>query len=151
MISCLIGFTFLFSSIFALLNYKNHDIFIKFYKLLNQQQKKIYQKIIHERTMIYILGMLLGLILGIYYLYNSEKENYRICKFLVIIYVIKLGFYYLYPKSPLMLYSLTTKNQTDAWANIYTYMKKRWKLSLIIGFFGYLLLSSYICKQCKNK
>ena len=31
-----------------------------------------------------------------------------------------------------MLYSLTTKEQTDAWADIYSEMKNRWKKSLIV-------------------
>ena len=52
----------------------------------------------------------------------------------------KLGFYYIVPKSPLMLYSLTTKEQTDAWADIYIEMKKKWKLSLALGFIGYITI-----------
>ena len=55
--------------------------------------------------------------------------------------VIKLSFYYLFPKSPLMLYSLTTKEQTDAWADIYTEMKHRWILSLSFGLFSYIFLT----------
>ena len=85
--------------------------------------------------------MILGLGLGIYFYLNNPKTDYKLCKFLAIIYVIKLGFYYFYPKSPLMLYSLTTKEQVNAWANIYTEMKERWIKSLVIGFIGYLLIS----------
>ena len=55
-------------------------------------------------------------------------------------YLVKLGVYYFYPKSPLMLYSLKTKEQTDAWAKIYEEMKKRYKISLVIGFVGYIVL-----------
>jgi hypothetical protein len=39
-----------------------------------------------------------------------------------------------------MLYSLTTKQQTDAWADIYSEMKDRWKKSLLVGFFGYVFI-----------
>ena len=63
----------------------------------------------------------------------------------MILYSVKFGFYYFYPKQPLMLYSLTTKEQINSWANIYTEMKTRFKYSLVIGFIGYLLISNYFC------
>jgi len=89
------------------------------------------------------MGMVLGLSFAIFYVYKNKNDNYKICKFLSIVYVIKLGFYYLYPKSPLMLYSLEGKEQVDAWADIYTDMKFRWIKSLFVGFFGYLLFAFY--------
>ena len=89
------------------------------------------------------MGMVLGLSFALFYLYNNKNDNYKVCKFLAIVYLIKLGFYYLYPKSPLMLYSLTEKEQVDAWADIYTDMKVRWIQSLVVGFFGYLLFAFY--------
>ena len=143
-ISCLIGFTLVLSSIYMSYYRKDNSIFYEFNSLLNQDQKEIYQKIVYERMMIYIIGSVLGLSLGVYYLLKSKNEKYRICKFLMIIYLVKLGFYYFYPKSPLMLYSLTTKEQTDSWADIYTEMKQRWKLSLFVGLLGYLIVGSYI-------
>jgi len=148
-IYCLLGFTLLFSSLSMVFIRKDNDIFKNLNQLLNEEQKKIYQKIIYERMSIYIIGSILGIISGISYLFKYKKDNYRICKFLAIVYVIKLGFYKIYPKSPLLLYSLTTKEQTDAWADIYTEMKYRWIKSLGIGFIGYALLSCYICKKCK--
>jgi len=139
--SCLVGFTLLFASLYMSLQKKNTQIFNKFYTLLDENQKNIYEKIVKERMMIYFSGMVLGLGLGIYFYIKNPKTDYKLCKFLAIIYVIKLGFYYLYPKSPLMLYSLTTKEQVNAWADIYTEMKERWIKSLVIGFIGYLLIS----------
>ena len=88
------------------------------------KNKKIYQKIIYERLSIYMIGMITGVILGIYYLLTNPNDNYRICKFLCIIYIVKLGIYYFYPKSPLMLYLCTKKEQIDAWADIYTENEK---------------------------
>jgi len=139
--SCLVGFTLLFASLYLSLQKKNTQIFNKFYTLLDENQKNIYEKIVKERMMIYFSGMVLGLGLGIYFYIKNPKTDYKLCKFLAIIYVIKLGFYYLYPKSPLMLYSLTTKEQVSAWADIYTEMKERWIKSLVIGFIGYLFIS----------
>tara|TARA_B100000035_G_scaffold294704_1_gene285183 strand:+ start:93 stop:533 length:441 start_codon:yes stop_codon:yes gene_type:complete len=138
---CLIGFTLLFSSIYMSYLKKDNDMFVNFMNVLDEKQKEIYTQIIYERLMIYIAGMVIGLILGLYYLFSNRKDNYRLCKFLCIIYVVKLGFYYFYPKSPLMLYSLTSKEQVDSWADIYLEMKNRWKESLIVGLLGYLILS----------
>lgn len=149
MITCLIGFTLLFSSIYMSYLKQDKDIFINFNNLLNEKQKLIYQKIIKERISIYISGSILGLISGLYYLNQYKNDSYKICKFLMIVYFIQLGFYKLYPKSPLFLYSLTTKEQTDAWADIYTEMKNRWFQSIIIGFIGYIFLGKYICDKCK--
>jgi hypothetical protein len=143
--SCLIGFTLLFASLFMTLQKRDNDIFIEFYNLLDNNQKNTYEKIINERLMIYFTGMALGVGLGILYYIKNPKAEYRLCKFLAIIYLTKLGFYYLYPKSPLMLYSLKTKGQVDAWADIYTEMKTKWIYSLLVGLLGYLLISLNFC------
>ena len=143
--SCLVGFTLLFASFYMIIQKKNTQIFNKFYTLLDENQKNIYENIVKERMMIYSSGMILGLGLGIYFYLKNPKTDYKLCKFLAIIYVIKFGFYYFYPKQPLMLYSLTTKEQINSWATIYTEMKNRFKYSLVLGFIGYLLISMYFC------
>ena len=139
-ISCLVGISMLIGSLSMTVLKKNTTIFKKFYELLNDEQKIIYEDIVKERLMIYFSGMIIGLGLGIYY-YIGSKDKYRLCKFLAIIYLVKLGFYYFYPKRPLMLYSLKNQDQVDAWADIYTEMKDKYKKSLLIGFAGYLLIS----------
>ena len=120
---------------------KDNKMFGNFMNMLDQEQKLIYQAIIYERMQIYVIGMVLGVSLGLIFLYRNKNENYKLCKFLVIIFIVKLGFYYFYPKSPLMLYSLREKEQIDAWADIYTEMKTRWIYSLIVGFIGYIVIS----------
>ena len=37
--------------------------------------------------------------------------------------------------------NLTNQKQVSAWADIYSEMKRRWILSLFVGFVGYLILS----------
>ena len=138
-IYCIIGITFLIASLSMSLLKRDTDIFKNFYTLLDDEQQIIYDKIVKERLMIYFTGMILGLGLGIYY-YVGTKDKYRFCKFLTIIYLVKLGFYYFYPKLPLMLHSLKTQDQVAAWADIYTEMKTNYKKSLVIGFMGYLLI-----------
>ena len=138
--TCIIGITLLLSSIYMSILKQDQDIFIHFFRLLNEDQQKIYTNIVKERLMIYFTGMLTGLVFALLYYYKYPKQSYPICTFLAIVYVTKLSIYYFFPKSPLMLYSLTTKEQTDAWANIYEEMKKRYKISLLVGFIGYLVL-----------
>ena len=138
--TCVIGITLLFSSVYMSILKQDQDIFIRFFNLLDDKQKRIYSNIIKERLMIYMTAMFSGLVAGLIYYYQNPKQKYPICTFLAIVYLTKLGVYYFYPKSPLMLYSLTTKEQTDAWAQIYEEMKYRYKLSVLIGFIGYLVI-----------
>tara|TARA_B110000046_G_scaffold181373_1_gene213494 strand:- start:602 stop:1039 length:438 start_codon:yes stop_codon:yes gene_type:complete len=139
-LSCIVGITLLIGSLSMSLQKRDTKIFSRFYNLLDSKQKSIYEGIVKERFTIYFTGMIIGLGLGIYYYVNSN-DKYKLCKFLAIIYLVKLGFYYVYPKSPLMLYSLSNQKQVEAWADIYSEMKSKWIKSIGIGFLGYLLIS----------
>ena len=142
MLACLIGFTLLFASLWMSFVQKDSRIFVRFHSLLDERQKRIYASIVRERLTIYTMGMILGLGVGFSYYYGSGKsDKYRVCKLLAIIFVTKLLFYYIYPKKPLMLYSLKTEEQVAAWADIYTEMKTSWIKSLGAGFVGYIVLS----------
>ena len=96
--TCLIGITLLITSIVMHTQNKDKTIFKNFENLLDEKQKDIYKNIVKERLKIYTMGMILGLSLGAYYIYSNPKDTYLICKFFMIIYTIKLGFYYFYPK-----------------------------------------------------
>ena len=140
-LSCVIGITLILSSIImSLLNLKK-DKFNNFVELLNPEQKKIYHGILVERITIYNIGMVLGTIAGSLYYYYNKKDKYAFCKALSIMVVINLGFYYFYPKKPLMLDSLTDDKQVKAWTEVYTTMKDRCKQSIVLGFIGYLFIS----------
>ena len=138
---CFVAFVLIISSVYLAIMRQDKQIFFDFQKLLNPEQIEKYHKIVRERFMIYVGGMLLGLLFGLIYYLKNKNEKYLFCKVIAIIYFIKLGFYYFFPKSPLMLYSLTTKEQTDAWADIYSEMKDRWIKSLLVGFAGYVFLT----------
>tara|TARA_B100000575_G_C23130074_1_gene655397 strand:+ start:393 stop:836 length:444 start_codon:yes stop_codon:yes gene_type:complete len=140
-ISCAVGITLLLSSvIMSVLNLKK-DKFNNFIELLNPEQKKIYQENIIERVTIYHVGMVLGIIAGyLYYVYN-KKDKYLFCKVIAIMSLVKIGFYYLYPKKPYLVNYLTDQDQVKAWTDIYTTMEGRWKQSIILGFIGYLFIS----------
>ena len=91
--------------------------------------------------MIYFVGMLLGIGFGILFYIKYPKSYHLFCKLVCIMILTKLVFYKIYPKHPLMLYSLDRQDQVKAWADIYTEMKTRWIKSLLVGFAGYLFLA----------
>ena len=143
---CFIGLILLFSGFYMSVLNQDTEHFRKFNRLLDESQKETYQSIVKERLLIYITGTILGLGLSYYYYLMNPNDNNLFCKLLTITPVVKLSFYYLFPKSPLMLYSLTTKEQTDAWADIYQEMKHRWIMSLAFGLFAYIFLTLALVK-----
>ena len=136
---CSVAVVFLLSSIFMMF-LKDEKLFTNFMNTLDENQKKIYFKIIRERTMLYIGGMLLGLFLGIVYLSMNKKSGFNICAFITIVFITQIVFYKVYPKSTYMLYHLDKKNQVSAWTDIYTYMKKIYMLSFILAIISYILI-----------
>jgi hypothetical protein len=137
-ISCAIAFVLLLSSILMHFFIDKKDDFLL---TLNADQKKKYKDIIQERFKIYIFGMILGLVLGFLYVYIYNEDRFKVCKFVSIVLVTKLTFYYFYPKSDFMLYHLTEKNQVSAWTDVYRNYKNAWRNSLIIATISYILLS----------
>ena len=90
-ISCAIAFILLLSSVLMHFFIDKKDDFIL---TLNDKQKKIYKDIIVERFRIYIFGMILGLLLGFSYIYFYSEDKFKVCKFVAIVLVTKLTFYY---------------------------------------------------------
>jgi len=136
---CSVAVVFLLSSIFMMF-LKDEKLFTNFMNTLNKDQKKIYFKIIRERTMLYIGGMLLGLFLGFIYLSMNKNTNMNICAFIAIIFITQIVFYKIYPKSTYMLYHLDKQEQVSAWTDIYTYMKKIYMFSFILAIVSYILI-----------
>ena len=77
---CGIAITLLISSIYLSLVPANKDLFITFKNSLNLEQQKIYEKIIYERVMIYVIGMFLGISFGVMYYLKYPKDEYLFCK-----------------------------------------------------------------------
>ena len=137
-ISCAIAFILLLSSILMHFFIDKKDDFLL---TLNDDQKQKYKSIILERFRIYIFGMILGLLLGFSYIYIYSEDKFKVCKFVAIILVTKLTFYYFYPKSDFMLYHLTEREQVSAWTDLYRNYKNAWKNSLILAIISYILFS----------
>ena len=80
--SCLIGFSLLLSSFYMSYMKKDNEIFIKFYSLLNSEQKEIYENIVRERLVIYFAGSALGIISAYLFYRNNKTEKYNSNKIL---------------------------------------------------------------------
>ena len=137
-ISCAIAFILLLSSILMHFFIDKKDDFLL---TLNDDQKQKYKSIILERFRIYIFGMILGLLLGFSYIYIYSEDKFKVCKFVAIVLVTKLTFYYFYPKSDFMLYHLTEREQVSAWTDLYRNYKNAWINSLILAIISYILFS----------
>ena len=136
---CSAAIVILLSSVFMMF-LKDNNLFLKFMNTLNKEQKEIYNKIIKERLSLYFGGMLLGIFIGLLYLFYSKKSNRNICIFIVIVFITKMIVYKGYPKSTYMLYHLDKKEQVDAWTDIYRNMKKIWMLSFVFAIISYILI-----------
>jgi hypothetical protein len=137
-ISCAIAFILLLSSILMHFFIDKKDDFLL---TLNDDQKQKYKSIILERFRIYIFGMILGLLLGFSYIYIYSEDKFKVCKFVAIVLITKLTFYYFYPKSDFMLYHLTEREQVSAWTDLYRNYKNAWRNSLILAIISYILFS----------
>jgi len=140
-IYCGIGITLLLTSIFMFFPNMKSKNCMGLYNKLNTEQKKKYIEIIRERILIYTTGVVIDILLAWLYYFNNKNDKLRICKAISIFSVVKLAIYYFAPKKPSLTYSLTTKDQLDAWQDIGTEMKNKWKKSLIIGFISYCIIA----------
>ena len=141
--SCLIAVVLLSGTISTMITSKTSPNFRKFNETLTLEQKKLYHKITMERLRIYIEGMILGLITGLFALSLLPKkveEVSKVCLFVIVCLLINMVYYRVYPKSTYMVKHLKTPEQKEAWLAIYKEMKYRHLLGMILGFSGYVVL-----------
>ena len=139
-IYCFLALTFIISGIYLSIMKPHNNVFIEFMNSLNREQQNMYEIRIQERLKIYLLGILLGIFFAVFFYYYNPNSSFMICKFIAIIYLVKLLVYYITPKSPLMLNYLTNRKQVQLWTKIYKTMKNRWIYSLIFGTVGYFFV-----------
>tara|TARA_Y100000817_G_scaffold314821_1_gene315327 strand:- start:2808 stop:3245 length:438 start_codon:yes stop_codon:yes gene_type:complete len=136
---CTLSIILLISNI-LFLYFKSNESINTFKNKLTDEQLDIYKRIYSQRLYIYTSGIILGIIIAYIYVYLYTDSEYRLCKFIGIILIVKVCFYYFYPKHKLMLYFLNTKDQFIGWADIYTSFKEAWKVSLLISIISYIIL-----------
>jgi hypothetical protein len=130
--------------LFVSLNPYSSDKLDKFMGLLTADQQTVYKEISRERMHIYLMGLVLGLLLGFIYLYHGGKSAglARTCGFVFITMATTYLFYLLYPKSKYMLSYLTTDDQRAAWLDVYRGMQYRHYMGMVLGVIAYVLVST---------
>ncbi len=141
--SCLIAVVLLSGTIATMITSKTSPNFRKFNETLTKEQKKLYKNITIERLRIYIEGMILGLITGLFGLSLLPKRvdnSSKVCLFVIVCLMINMIYYRMYPKSNYMVKHLNTHEQKEAWLAIYKEMKYRHLFGMILGLGAYIVL-----------
>ena len=130
---------------------QEENIKLRFYKLLDNDQKNIYKKIIDERKSIYFRGYGIGLILSfififIYkYILRPSKKSlsiwFLVCLTGAITFTTNYLFYILAPKSTYMINHLKNKKQITAWQNIYRTMQVKYHTGLVLGILAIMIFA----------
>ena len=143
---CLIATVLLISNIVIMLTCNYDSKFKDFKKCLNYKQADIYKSIINERVIIYIKGIILGILLGLILvvLLKKTKRYSKICLFVVVVLLTPMFYYKLTPKSKYMIQYLNS-TQINKWLGLYTTIKFRGALSIVISAIAYILLGFACC------
>ncbi len=129
------------ASIAVMFNTKACALKSDFAQSLNPQQLQTYESIIQHRMNLYIIGLILGLILGFIYLSTVSETAHAqmvIGTFGIIVLGVQYMYYTLAPKNEWMLDNITTPEQAKKWLDIYQYMCKLWHLGFVMGILGAL-------------
>jgi hypothetical protein len=141
---CSAAAAFFGGMVFVSLNPYSKDKLNKLMSLLTPDQTQVYKEISRERMHIYLMGLVLGLLLGFIYLYHGAKTTglSRTCGFVFITMATTYLFYLLYPKSKYMLSYLTTDDQRAAWLDVYRSMQYKQYMGMVLGVIAYVLVST---------
>ena len=123
--------------------FKDDTPFAKFFNTLDNTQKKRFIAIKKERLMIWLKSTILAVIVSIlgYTQFKNDNKLINTCQMLFVYFVVQYLVYSLYPKSDWMLHHINDKKQNKAWLEMYSYMKNRWHLGLVLGLISYGFLS----------
>lgn len=150
--SCVIGMALLIGSVLTSMASKDDAVFKKYLATLDPSQVEAYERIVSERSNIYLQSTFVGLIaVFLYYLMIGNKKVswfLNACTFVAIFFVVQYLYYILSPKSDWMLYHLRTKDQLKGWTAVYRHMSYRWHIGIAVGIAAVFLMGRG-CGGCK--
>jgi hypothetical protein len=140
-ITCTISAIFIIGMIYfynASYRSKESDIYKK---QLNHQQQAAYDRIVKERLGISLKGYALGAIISLFIiLMNYKKKSMKpastVCLVLTICFITNYFYYILSPKSDWMLKHVESKEQTQAWLQMYRECSYNYHAGLALGILG---------------
>jgi len=139
---CLMASALFGSMIYIMLNPRKSEIINEFQSSLTKEQNQVYAEIVNERMKIYLIGLVVGLVLGFLYLqFNTSKTVSRTCVFTVLVLFTSNVLYLIAPKSKYMVTYLNTETQRNSWLKVYKEMQYRQVIGTLLGIIAYVLLS----------
>lgn len=149
---CYIAIVFLVANIYVSFTADKTDRKDRLYKTLSPEGIKQYENIVRERRDIYLKGYIFGLIISILFLYGvqgirrtSMINTGLICIVGAITLICNYLFYIIHPKSDYMVLHLNTKDQRQAWLDIYRHMQFKYHSGLVFGIIAAMLFAKSVC------
>jgi hypothetical protein len=140
-ISCGLAAAFFGGMLYLTLNPYKNIVLDEFLQTLTEEQMVTFNLVHKERMQIYLMGLILGLLLGFTYLQMTKSCISRSCGFVAIVMGVNYLFYMIYPKSTYMVRHLREPEQLHKWQNLYRTMQYNQYLGMIIGLIAYVLVS----------
>ena len=120
------------------------NIYKKLIELLDENQKKILDKITEERKFIFYVSLSIGLCLSILLIYGLSSLKYtpktQVCVFIISLIIIISLVYTVYPKSDQFVRHLSTEEQRNAWGSLKKDIKLKKMVGGLIGLFIYSIM-----------
>ena len=140
-ITCTISAIFIIGMIYFYNATRKSGVADKYKEQLNAEQKVAYDNIVKERLGISIKGYILGAILSfaiIAYTYKKKSFNTKttVCMVLATCFLTNYFYYMLTPKSDWLLKHVESKEQTQAWLQMYRSMQYQYHFGLVLGIVG---------------
>lgn len=141
-ITCSISFVFIVGMIYFYNATRTNKVVLEYKAKLNGQQRVAYDKIAKERLHISMQGYALGLVLSLCIIgFNYKKKQVIkpasvVCLVLATSFLANYFYYMLSPKSDWMLNHVESKEQTQAWLQMYRVMQYYYHSGLVLGIIG---------------
>lgn len=128
------------SSLIATLVFSNKQLKEDFENTLDEDQRKIYSKIKKERTYIFIIASILGLVFG----FGAYKIQRSVCLAISVIITCIIMIYKLWPKSDYILNHIYSSSQSKVWMDLNRHMSKLSDIGLLVGIVLYLVMKQLL-------
>jgi hypothetical protein len=140
-LSCSIAAVFIIGMIYFYNATSKNATVLHYRAQLNDAQQVAYDAIRIERLHISIQGYILGFILSliIIFVYNGNKQSKPsglVCLVLATSFLTNYFYYMLSPKTDWMLNHVESKEQTQAWLQMYRTMQYYYHSGLVLGIIG---------------
>lgn len=136
---CLIAST-LSCSLITTFAFSNKKLKEAFENTLDADQKTIYSKIKKERTFIFIIATIVGLVLG----FGTYKMQQSACLAISVIIIGIIMIYKLWPKSDYILNHIYSSSQSKVWMDLNRHMTKLSDIGLLVGAVLYVIIKQVL-------